>query len=845
MSFKFKKQTYTEEVFGVDKLFTHDWPGAARYLAALVTAATVIVALPGCSSSNNGSTASTNTCTAAPLGTTTLYLRGGMNSWTATDDYAFKYSCDGYYLNVSVTGSNEFKIADKSWSTATSYGAPTGTSNVITASTAYALTSDAVSGGSGNLSFAFTGEHTIKLNFDAAGVGQITIGPKTFVDADAVAVTDPVALSVAFDSRNTAYKAPYGAITRGTKVNLGFTAKTGIDSANLVIEKRTMEGNYDTLYYTEVSRVALNKSSEGELERWSGSYTYPDIGVYGYYFEVTIKGQTYIYGNNKNPVYQTAEKGSNGVGLVAVQPRDTSLIRRYRQTVYKPDFVVPDWAQDAVYYYIFPERFRNGDKSNDPNPGTDKYLDTAVEFHSNWLDKPYLPGSGDGSDATYNNDFFGGDLAGIISKLDYIAGLGANTLYINPVFMAGSNHKYDTADYKNTDPHFGTNADFVTLTQEAAKRGLRVLLDTSLNHTGSDSVYFDKFSRFSSVGAFEGGAIDASSPYASWYTFNTAAGATKLYDGWGGSLDMPALNKNSASFRNYAYGASDSVTKLWIDRGISGWRMDVAPWVPDDFWREWRSAVKSKDANALTVAETWFDASKFFLGDEFDSTMNYIFHDAVIAYANGGNAKEVYENIELMRENYPSQVFYALMNLVSSHDISRALYQLGYTSDSDSAATIATAKQRLRLATFIQMSYPGSPAIYYGDEVGMTGGSDPYNRGTYPWEDLGGSPDNALLADFKALTKMRQDNAVLRRGSFGAPAYLDANVIAHVRTLNSTTAIIATNNSSSAKQISLTLPSTVKATSFRNALDGSSASVASGVLTVTLPANYGVVLISQ
>ncbi|WP_374512391.1 alpha-amylase family glycosyl hydrolase [Niveibacterium sp.] len=784
-------------------------------------------------------------CPAAPFGATALYIRGGMNSWTATGEYQLKYSCDAYYANVAVTGTNEFKIADAGWTAATSYGKPAAASTgLVAAETAYTLAADSDTGGAGNLSFAFTGEHTVKVAFNGAGVGSLTIGPKTFVDHGAAAVTDPVALSVSFDSRDASYKAPFGAVTSGTAVKLGFTAKPGVTAANLVIEKRAMEGNYDKLSYTEVTRVPLTKATEGDLERWAGSYTYPEIGVFGYYFEVTVGDKVFLYGNNKNPVYWTAEKGSNGIGLIVNKPSDAKSIRRYRQTVYKPDFAVPDWAQDAIYYYIFPERFRNGDKTNDPNPKSDKYLNTAVEFHSNWLDKPYLPGSGDGSDATYNNDFFGGDLAGIIEKLDYIASLGANTLYINPVFAAGSNHKYDTADYKNIDPHFGTNSDFVKLTSEAAKRGLRVILDTSLNHSGSDSIYFDKFSRYPTLGAFEGGSINSSSPYASWYSFSTADPA-KPYDGWGGSLDMPNLNKNSLSFRDYAYGASDSVAKLWMDRGIAGWRMDVAPWVPDDFWREWRIAVKGKDANALTVAETWFDASKFFLGDEFDTTMNYIFRDAILAYANGGNAKDVYENIELMRENYPQQVFFALMNLVSSHDVARALDQFGYTSSTQSAASIGAAKQKLRLATFVQMAYPGSPSIYYGDEVGVTGGADPYNRATYPWADVGGTPDTTLLADFKSLTKMRQDNAVLRRGSFGAPLLIDSNVIVHGRSLGSTFAVVATNNSTSSKEVTVPLPAGVTATRFRNALDGSTVSVAAGSLKLTIPATYGVVLVSQ
>ena len=285
------------------------------------------------------------------------------------------------------------------------------------------------------------------------------------------------------------------------------------------------------------------------------------------------------------------------MGQIAFLPTDRKDIRRYRQTVYSPDYKVPEWAKDAVYYYIFPERFRNGDTANDPQPGRDTYLDGPVEFHQNWLDKPYVPGDADGSttdDDTYNNDFFGGDLAGIIEKLDYLKRLGVNTLYINPIFEAGSNHKYDTADYLHVDDNFGTNDDLSRLTREAKARGIRVILDTSLNHTGSDSVYFDRYANFPGVGAFEDATIRPDSPYADWYRFfPDETEPDRQYAGWVGRRRRCPSSTESDSFKDFAFRNPDSVMNTWLDRGTAGWRMDVAPWVSDQFWREWRTSVKA------------------------------------------------------------------------------------------------------------------------------------------------------------------------------------------------------------------------------------------------------------
>ena len=767
---------------------------------------------------------------AAPLGATTLFLRGPVNNWTALEDYAFQFSCDAYYLNVKLTGKQEFKIADAGWQDATSFGAGSG---------AY------LQAGGPPVTLDFNGEHTLRLAW-AGGRPELSIGAKTFADPKTQAVTDPVARSLSFDSRSAAHKRPFGAVLAGTAVEFGIDALPGVARMTLVIEKRLMEGNQERLEYTELTRATMNRAMHASGERWTASHRFTDVSVYGYWFEAELKnGQRFAFQNNADAVHWTREKGSGGAGEVGELPKAISAIRRFRQTVYAPNFKLPDWAPDIVYYYIFPDRFRNGDKANDPQPGRDRYQNHSVELHTHWLDKPWRPGTGDGSDSVHNNDFFGGDLKGITDKLDYIKALGANTIYMTPIFKAASNHKYDTADYTRIDPGFGSSADFERLTREAKQRGIRVILDTSLNHVGSDSIYFDRFGNHQSSGAFESGKINAASPYAAWFSFDaTQTEPDKQFKGWVGITDLPELNKASPAWRNFAYRDRNSVMKRWLDRGAAGWRMDVAPWVPDDFWREWRSEIKRHQPEALTVAETWFDASKFFLGDMFDSTMNYIFRNAVLEYAAGGKATALVAQLEHLREAYPPQVQFALMNLLSTHDAARALDRFGYHDGSKDAAAIALAKQRLLLAVFLQMTHPGAPTIYYGDEVGVTGGDDPFNRGTYPWADLGGAPDTALLARFKQLTKMRHDHAVLRRGSMLAPLHVDEHVIVFAREHEGVWAVTAINNAATAQSVTVTLPAGARA-GYRDALTNTTHSAKDGRLTLTIPPLFGSALVGR
>ncbi|MEO7252134.1 MAG: glycoside hydrolase family 13 protein, partial [Arenimonas sp.] len=698
----------------------------------------------------------------------------------------------------------------------------------------------------GNLVFDFSGEQTLRLAFPG-GQPTLGIGPKSFDDPAQRPVENLIARSLRHDSRAISDRAPFGALAAGGSVTFSIASAAGVDRVDLVIEKRRLEGNQDVLEYTPVARVPMR----GDLDpsgamRWQAAHTFGEIGVYGYWFDVVIAGEHFVYQNNRQPIYWTRETGVNGVGVVAPKPAGERGIRRYRMTIFRADFTVPAWASDAVYYYIFPERFRNGDRSNDPQPGVDRYHDQPVEFHVDWNEKPYKPGTGDGSDAVYSNDFFGGDIAGIIEKLDYIADLGANTLYITPLWSASSNHKYDTADYRNVDRHFGSNDDFSRLTREAGRRGIRVIPDASLNHTGRDSIYFDRFGKYGGVGAFAGGRINPDSPYSDWYRFDASqSDPEKQYKGWVGVVDLPELDKSSASFRRFAYADDDSIMKTWLDRGAAGWRMDVAPWVPDDFWREWRSAIKQHSPDALTIAETWFDSSKYFLGDTFDSTMNYIFRDAVLAYAKGGDARVASEVLEYLREVYPPQSFHALMNLLSTHDVARSLALFGYASATDSPEQVALAKQKLRLAAFFQMVYPGAPAIYYGDEVGVTGGEDPFNRATSPWPDRGGKPDLALLADYKRMLAVRKATPVLRRGELLAPLHVDEHVIVLGRRDGKDWAVTATNNADAPATVEIALPAECSAMDFEDALTHERVVAVAGRLRLVVPARFGAVLLSR
>ena len=394
----------------------------------------------------------------------------------------------------------------------------------------------------------------------------------------------------------------------------------------------------------------------------------------------------------------------------------------------------PDWASEQVYYQIFPERFRNGEASNDP-PGAQRW----------------------GAPPTREN-FQGGDLRGIIEKLGYIRDLGATCLYLTPIFKAPSNHKYDTVDYFDIDPAFGTKDDLAELVRTAHKLGLRVLLDGVFNHCG---YYWPPFQDVVRNGE--------SSGYASWFFPQSFPVNEKLenYDCVGHYKWMPKINLADAGARDYFI----TVGKYWIRNfHIDGWRLDVADEAPTQFWEHFSDAIKKENPEALLLGETWADAHRLLAPDRLDSAMNYLFRDAAAAWLakDALSASEFGCRLNRALALYPNETNLRMYNLLDSHDTARFLYEAGGD------------KARLRLAAALQMTFPGSPAIFYGDEIGLSGPNDPGCRMAMQWDAE--QQDRRLLRWYRQLIQLRLASDSLTDGDFHTVLADDAaNVYAFSR----------------------------------------------------------------
>lgn len=398
------------------------------------------------------------------------------------------------------------------------------------------------------------------------------------------------------------------------------------------------------------------------------------------------------------------------------------------------EYTVPDWAKGAVIYQIFPDRFaRLGqcDLSEKLGP----YL-----LHESWQDEPYQAPPGQ---PVRNHDFFGGNFRGICHRLSHIAALGAEILYLNPICMAYSNHRYDTADYLRPDPMLGTPEDFRQLCDQAHRLGMRVILDGVFSHTGADSRYFDRENRFG------GGAYwDPQSPYRDWYRFREKPGT---YECWWGFDTLPVVDKEQESYLAFV---EEQVLPYWIGLGADGFRLDVVDELPDSFLRRFRRRLRELKPDAYLLGECWEDASnkvaygvrrRYFTDGTLDGVMNYPLRTAILAYLRGqDDGQALRRTVLTLQDHYPC--LNACMNLLGSHDTPRILTELG------SPAAVMQ-------ASFLQFTLPGCPSIYYGDEAGLTGGRDPMNRRPYPW----GKEDPALLSFYRELGRLRRYPA-LRSG---------------------------------------------------------------------------------
>ena len=437
----------------------------------------------------------------------------------------------------------------------------------------------------------------------------------------------------------------------------------------------------------------------------------------------------------------------------------------FQITVYDPAFETPAFMRKSVMMQIMVDRYAIGGKARKPH-GRGAYL------HKSWDEQPDVRTEGEDCEAV---DFFGGNLKGIEEKLPVIRDLGISALYLNPIFRARSNHKYDTGDYREIDPSFGSENDFISLARAAKENGISIVLDGVFSHTGADSRYFNKFGAYPGPGAY--GSPD--SPYASWYRFGKNRDD---YDSWWGIKTLPNVNEMDPSFLDFIVRGSDSVAAHWLSRGASGWRLDVADELPMDFIRALRARVKAEGKSNAVIGEVWEDVTNkisygrprcYALGDTLDSAMNYPLRDAVISFSLGKtDAYALAELVNHQLSTLPKPMLYSMMNLLGSHDKPRIINVLSGEENLEpprekrafrplTDERYALGCERFARAFEFICHLPGMPCLYYGDEAGMTGMGDPFCRGTYPW----GREDLELKNRIRAIIRRRNECPALQTGT--------------------------------------------------------------------------------
>jgi len=550
------------------------------------------------------------------------------------------------------------------------------------------------------------------------------------------------------DSHDEKYRSPFGAVPCCQKVvlHLGIKRLAQVEAVIL----RIWENN------NKARDLKMSLEKRQDLVDFYGmEITTAEVGLYWYYFVIISDGRVYYYGNNEEKL------GGQGTLWEQAPPA-------FQITVYQDDFEVPAWFTNSVMYQIFVDRFYNGQaegKVENPKPG--------CLLHARWDDSPCYLKEADGTIQRWN--FFGGNLQGVLKKLPYLKELGVGVIYLNPIFEAPSNHKYDTADYKKIDPMFGDQEIFRELCAKARELNIRIILDGVFSHTGSDSIYFNMEGNYPELGAYQ----SKKSPYYSWYRFKKYPDE---YESWWGIGSLPNVHELDPSYLEFILHGQDSVVKHWLKMGAAGWRLDVADELPDEFIQEMRRVMKKVDPDSLLLGEVWEDAShkisygenrRYLWGQELDSVMNYPFRQILLEFLLGyGDAHLLQRRLMSLYENYPRPYFYSNMNLIGSHDVPRILTLLG---EAPLEHTLKERKRekfklnphqrrlglaRLKLLVLFQMTFPGVPAIYYGDEAGLEGYSDPYNRGTYPW----GKEDADLLAFYKKAIALRNNYTAFQKG---------------------------------------------------------------------------------
>jgi len=546
-------------------------------------------------------------------------------------------------------------------------------------------------------------------------------------------------MRILYDSKKRIHKDPFGTLTPDEicTLNIHIPASVGAVKVECVIR---MDGT------DREQLVAMTQAEvKGAYVVFRGQFSLAQRGLYFYYFRVTKPDSSFR-------LFKQGDDTNMETGAL------------WQLSCVPADFTTPDWAKGATIYQVFPDRFcKLGDCDL-----TGKLEPYTV--HKKWREE--VVWKPDEKGEVLNNDFYGGNFKGITAKMGYIADMGATILYLNPISKSFSSHRYDTGDYKTPDPMLGTEADFTAMCQEAHRYGIRVILDGVYSHTGSNSLYFDREGVFGGKGAY----CSKESPYYSWYQFYNYPNS---YNSWWGFHTLPTVNKMDPAFLDYIIDAEDSVVAHWLKLGADGFRLDVADELPDAFILRLRNRIRQIKPDALLMGEVWEDASnktayntrrRYFVDGELDSCMNYPFRTAIVNFLRGqDNGHGLKDTVMTIVENYPQQVVHCNMNLLGTHDTPRILTWLvddfegsreEYSKRRLSRNRLDIAYERLMMASFLQYMLPGSPSLYYGDEAGMEGHKDPFNRRTYPW----GAEEPILMAHYKALGAIRKREEVLRLG---------------------------------------------------------------------------------
>ncbi len=548
-----------------------------------------------------------------------------------------------------------------------------------------------------------------------------------------------------FYSASPEYRFPSGAVTPRTAVlfRVCVPREWGCRACRLLVNR-----DDQPLVYAEMFWAGM---ADHTHEWWDCHFEPTDVGLYFYTFELQCQRGV-----------KTLRRQQDGTAGISDSGRNAPW---WQLTCYAADFETPDWLAGGVMYQIFPDRFARSAQHKEGVPA-DRRMHKAWDEPVCW--KPDTQGE------YHCDDYYGGDLKGIEERLDHLKSLGVTCLYLNPIFEAHSNHRYNTACYRRVDPLLGTEEDLRSLIRTAATLGIRVMLDGVFSHTGSDSEYFNREGRYDTVGAFQ----SPTSAFYNWFNFRQWPAS---YESWWGFETLPEVNETHPTFMDYING-EDGVVRHWQKLGLGGWRLDVADELPDGFLDALRTAVKAEDPDAIVLGEVWEDASnkfsyghrrRYLLGKQLDSVMNYPFADAIIGFLRGGNSRWFGGVISTIVEHYPPQVVRILMNHIGTHDTERAITMLAGEPAQNrgrpwQAEQVLSPEQRakgirlMKLASALQYCLPGVPCIYYGDEAGVEGYRDPFNRSTYPW----GRENAELLLWYRRLGKMRKVALALKEGEF-------------------------------------------------------------------------------